>query len=176
MHKRTFIRTMLVAGVVASGSRAAMAADALKSASSKQADYLFFVNDKEKTAAKEAAASIVAQLDTALGDGAALVRIYDNASPTLKSRYSAGEFAKRMVIARASKGKLVERALEGLDGGFKKLPNMPEGEYLIVIFDSVFQSSDDIYTEQISLVRHDRSASDWQLAEYYSDKKPFYSY
>ncbi|CAJ0712977.1 hypothetical protein LMG6871_00608 [Ralstonia edaphis] len=58
------------------------------------------------------------------------------------------------------------------------LPNLPEGEYVIATYDSIFAKVPDIlYTEQVTLAREPGvPTSPWTFVEYYVNSKPFYKY
>lgn len=141
-----------------------------------QSEFLFWANDSERSAARKTAEFIVSQLDSTPLDAPRLRGIYGQGSAALKERYSEADFIQRMLSTRAPLGNAKERVLHGIDGGFRKLPNIAEGEYLIVAFSTNFQGTPDIYTEQVTLGRNGGTNSAWQFVEYYVAKKPYYSY
>jgi hypothetical protein len=62
----------------------------------------------------------------------------------------------------------------GVEGAFRMLPNLPDGEYCIAIFDLLFENQRLLVTEQFTLSRN--AAGEWQLANDYLGEKPFYRY
>ncbi|MEB0141089.1 MULTISPECIES: DUF4019 domain-containing protein [unclassified Undibacterium] len=139
-----------------------------------QSEFIFFVNETDRSAAQKKAEFLLSQLDTPPSVASQRIEaIYAQGAAALKTRYSGSAFNQRISTERGALGLVRERVFQGIDGGFKKLPNIPAGEYLIVVFATIFQNSSDIYTEQITLARNDTS---WQFVEYFIAKKPYYSY
>lgn len=141
-----------------------------------QLDYIFFANERDRTEARTIAETFLTQLDSAHLVKSEVNEIYSRSSELLKKRYSETAFMKRISLTRTPLGTPKTRVFEGIDGGFRRLPNLVDGEYLIVIFNTIFDKISDIYTEQVTLERNRQTGRGWQLVEYFSDKKPYYEY
>jgi hypothetical protein len=140
-----------------------------------QGDFLFWMDDSARAAARQAAESMAASLDSPpaqLVDSAK--RLYAAGARQLQGRFKADEFATRVAQGRGALGMLRHRAFQGVEGGFRMLPNLPDGEYCIAIFDLLFENQRLLVTEQFTLSRN--AAGEWQLANYYLGEKPFYRY
>jgi Protein of unknown function (DUF4019) len=133
------------------------------------------MDDSARAAARQAAESMAASLDSRpaqLVDSAK--RLYAAGARQLQGRFNADEFATRVAQGRGALGTLRHRAFQGVEGGFRMLPNLPDGEYCIAIFDLLFENQRPLVTEQFTLSRN--AAGEWQLANYYLGEKPFYRY
>ena len=55
-----------------------------------------------------------------------------------------------------------------MEGGFRFLPNLPDGQYAIVVFDTLFgapAATPSIHTEQFTLGRDAARGSAWELVD-----------
>jgi hypothetical protein len=144
---------------------------------SEQAHYLFWLKNLDRQAIQESTQYILAHFDKATSRDRAdtLGLVHSQSSQELRSRYSIVAFSNRVNELRRQTGRIVQRSLQGIDGGFLKLPGMTEGYYAIAVFNSLYECGQDIYTEQVT-VKKDSHSNEWQLVEYYLDLKPYYSY
>ncbi len=172
--KRRNILVSVVGGSFFAASSWAQERKAMKSAS--QSEYVFFLNDAERRSASSAALQYASELDFYPISSRTVSALYFKSSPSTRRRITESSFNSRVIGYRSNVGSLKERALQGVEGGFKFLPGYPDGQYCIVTFDSVFSISPDIYTEQISLGRDAASGWAWQFVDYYFAKRPFHSY
>jgi hypothetical protein len=175
-NRRNFGKLALTSVFALSTSRSLAQTNVSSEPHRKQSDYIFFASEQDKAAARQAAEVVLGQLDNSRLDGSRLSIIYQQSAKALKNRYTESDFANRLMATRTPLGTAKVRALEGVDGGFKRLPNLADGEYLIVIFDTVFQGAADIYTEQVTLARDRDAGVEWRLVEYFTGMKPYYEY
>ncbi len=125
------------------------------------------------------AEQILKEIDAGVRDARYLQGVYQRAGGVTHARYSNGTaFSDRILSNRGSLGAVKARAVQGVEGGFRMLPNLPGGEYVIAIYDAVFSGAPDLlYTEQVTLSREPGVASSpWTFVEYYVNSKPFYKY
>ena len=126
--------------------------------------------------ARSLATQVVADLDGNPLDPRRVSGVYQRGAPALKDRSPEASFVSRLVKYREGKGRLRERAFQGVEGGFKFLPNYPDGQYSIVTFDSMFEATSVLCTEQVTLSRDLAQGGQWQFVDYYLATKPFYTY
>ncbi|MHA6830863.1 DUF4019 domain-containing protein [Ralstonia pseudosolanacearum] len=144
-----------------------------------QKEFLFWLDDRDRSAVRTVAEQILKEIDAGVRDGRYLQGVYQRAGSVTHARYANGTaFSERIVSNRGSLGAVKARAVQGVEGGFRMLPNLPEGEYVIAIYDAVFSGAPDLlYTEQVTLSREPGVASSpWTFVEYYVNSKPFYKY
>lgn len=171
-------RTLFLSGgigvaLISSGAVAQLKANA--AAQKMQGDYLFWLDESLRALARQTAESIVAALDSNPQQRLEVVRrLYAAGSRELQERYRTDEFVARIAQMRNPLGTIRTRVFQGIDGGFRLLPNLPDGEYCIVIFDVLLAQKDLMATEQLTLSRS--GGAGWQLADYYVGEKPFYRY
>lgn len=172
--KRRNILVSVVGGSFLTASSWSQERKAMKPAS--QSEYIFFLNDAERRSASSAALQYANELDVYPIHSRAVSALYFKSSLSTRRRITESSFNNRVMGYRSNIGTLNERALQGVEGGFKFLPGYPDGQYCIVTFDSVFSINPDIYTEQITLGRDAASGWHWQFVDYYFAKRPFHSY
>lgn len=175
-NRRNFGKSVLASTLMLTlnSARSQTTSSSLKGSS--QSEFLFWIGEAERADAKKTAEFILSQLDATPMDTRRLQILYGQGSTALTTRYSESTFSQRMMTTRAPLGVLKERVMLGIDGGYRKLPNINEGEYVIVNFASNFQAFSDIFTEQVTLGREGGPRSAWKFVEYYVAKKPYYSY
>ena len=140
-----------------------------------QGDFLFWMDDAARAAARAVADAMQLALDAAPPkDPSAGRQLYAVGSPELRQRYGVDEFANRVAQTRSALGAVRRRAFQGVDGGFRMLPNLPDGEYCIVIYDLLLASGSLMASEQFTLSRS--TGQPWLLANHYVGEKPFYRY
>lgn len=140
----------------------------------KQAEYVFWLDERNRSAIEKSAVALAKNIDTNLaGSFRGVERFYREGSVHLKERYDLGQFESRLRTISRSRGQVVDRVFHGIDGGFRFLPNLNEGEYAIALFDVRTADSSEIHTEQITLSLDN---GQWRFVEYFVDTKPFYSY
>lgn len=144
--------------------------------SAKQTEYLFWLPERDRMIAREVAIFLVLNLDATPLDAVRLSGIYQRSAPALRKRYMESAFVNRIKKYRDGVGKPLDRVLQGVEGGFKFLPNFPDGQYAIVTYDTIFSATSLIYTEQITLSRDSSQHEQWQLLDYYVATKAFYTY
>lgn len=137
-QRRSFLTTGV--GLVAGALGGARAADAQTAVSAdisvQQSDFLFWMADDVRANARQAAEAMTRVLDASPPeDPSAARRLYAAGGRELHQRFRADDFANRVAQARGALGRLRRRAFQGVDGGFRMLPNIPDGEYCIVCFD-----------------------------------------
>jgi len=142
----------------------------------KQADYLFWLSERERAMARGLATQVAAELDGKPPHPGRVSGIYQRGAPALRKRSPEAAFVSRLTKYREGKGRLRERAFQGVEGGFNFLPNYPDGQYSIVTFDTMFEATSVLYTEQITLSRDLAQGGHWQFVDYYLAIKPFYTY
>lgn len=161
---------------VASLAGVASAQQSSAGSSASQSDYLFWLSEHDRTMVHDLATQLVAELDATPLDSRRFSGIYHRGAPALKARSTEATFVKRLMKAREGLGPLRDRVLQGVEGGFKFLPNYPDGQYSIVTFDAKFTDAPIIYTEQLTLCRDPAQGGQWQFVDYYLATKPFYTY
>lgn len=144
-------------------------------APAKQSEYLFWLSDVDRQKAREIASQIVNEFDSQPFDIRRVSGVYQRGSPALKRKVSESSLVRRVQKYRADLGRVRERVFQGVEGGFRFLPGMPDGLYLIVTFDVIFQNNEIFYTEQITLSKNE-SVGLWEFTDYYLSSKPFYAY
>jgi Protein of unknown function (DUF4019) len=172
LTRRFFLFAVGAAAVTHGGASLAQTAAAR---GIEQADFLFWMDDRARAAARQAADGMAAALDSRpeqLLESAK--RLHAAVGRPVQARFKADEFAARVAQGRNGLGPLRGRALQGVEGGFRMLPNLPDGEYCIAIFDLQFENQKQLVTEQFTLSRS--AAGEWQLVNYYLGEKPFYRY
>ncbi|MCO8250045.1 DUF4019 domain-containing protein [Comamonas thiooxydans] len=140
-----------------------------------QAEYIFWLSERDRSIAQENAKYILTELDSFPLDRHRVSNLYHRGSSSLKVKSKEVNFVNRVLKYREGRGTIKERLFQSIEGGFTMLPGYANGKYVIVSFDSIFSNSRDIYTEQITLSL-DSSNTQWQFADYYSAVKPFYTY
>ncbi|AMP69818.1 DUF4019 domain-containing protein [Ralstonia solanacearum] len=163
-----------LAGMAGLGLPASQAAEVMG-----QKEFLFWLDDRDRSAVRTAAEQILKEIDVGVRDARYLQGLYQRAGSVTHARYPTGvAFSDRVASNRGSLGALKARSVQGVEGGFRMLPNLPGGEYVIAIYDSIFAGAPDIlYTEQVTLSREPGVASSpWTFVEYYVNAKPFYKY
>lgn len=168
-----------VAGLVLLSAAALPATRSAAATGSQQAEYLYFLPERDRTQAATAAQQLLAEFDTVPIDARRLAGVYQRAAPALRKLGSEAAFVERVTKYRAGLGARRERVLQGVEGGFRFLPSLPDGQYAIVVFDTLFgtpSTSPLLYTEQLTLARDPARGSVWELVDYYLDLKPFYKY
>lgn len=140
-----------------------------------QGDFLFWMDDAARAQARAAADAMLLMLDGAPPqDPAAARRLHAAGSSELRQRYKVDEFANRVAQTRGALGAVRQRAFQGVDGGFRMLPNLPDGEYCIVLYDLQMDRGGLLATEQFTLARS--AGQPWLLANHYVGERPFYRY
>lgn len=139
-----------------------------------QGDYLFWMDGDSRASAKAAAEAMVHSLEF---DGENLLlaarALYLNADKAIRERFTIDGFADRLAEHRRIAGGIAKRSMQGIEGGFLTLPNLPNGRYCIVIFDLLSVNARQlILTEQITLSLS--PGFDWRVAGYYLGEKPYY--
>ncbi|WP_165856069.1 DUF4019 domain-containing protein [Marinobacter sp. JSM 1782161] len=143
-----------------------------------QEQYLYWMDQQTRNQVAERGEKVTEALDRIVRDGADVWNLYNRASQTLRDRYDFDAF-KQAMKERTKLGVSENRIFAGVDGGFKRLPNLPgDREYAIVKYDVTFQNHDLLYTEQVTLEKTEdtSSASAWRVVGYFVGKKPFYMY
>ncbi|WKB56172.1 DUF4019 domain-containing protein [Eleftheria terrae] len=140
-----------------------------------QLEYLFWLGDAERQEARRTAQSVLEELDAGPTNRQRLSGVYHRAGAAHRKRYGETASIDRLVKGRGPLGRLRERVLQGVEGGFRMLPNYPDGEYVIVVFDSMFEQLKDIQTEQVTLARVP-TQNQWLFHDYYVNTKPYYKY
>jgi len=146
------------------------------STSANQSEYLFWLSERDRATAREMASLLSAELDATPLDAGRISGVYQRGAPALRARSTEATFVRRLMKWREGLGPLRERVLQGVEGGFKFLPNHPDGQYCIVTFDSMFGARPEIYTEQFTLGREPSQGAEWQFIDYYLATRPFYTY
>lgn len=141
-----------------------------------QSEYLFWLSEHDRAMARDLALRLVAELDGTPLDARRVSGVYQRAAPALKERSTEATFVRRLMKSREGLGPPRERVLQGVEGGFKFLPNYPDGQYCIVTFDATFDARPTIYTEQLTLARDPAQGGQWQFIDYYLATRPFYTY
>lgn len=141
-----------------------------------QSEYLFWLGTTERLEARLAAEALLNELDPAPRDRSRLAGVYGRAGSAHRKRFTEAAFIDRIEKFRVPQGPVRERAFQGVEGGFRFLPNFPDGEYVIVVFDTLFRPTQDIKTEQVTLGREPGRESEWLFVDYYVGQKPFYKY
>ena len=141
-----------------------------------QGEFLFWMDSAARAEVRRVAEAIAYTLDSEPPDRPQpALRLYAMGAKELQQRYSANDFAQRVAQSRtALGGKVRSRVFQGVDGGFRMLPNLPDGEYCIAVFDLLLTNGDLMATEQFTLSRS--SGYSWLLANHYIGAKPFYRY
>lgn len=170
--RRGFVLSSLFAGLSISAIEAS-AQPATRGIN--QSDYLFWLDDASRLLARQAAEQFAAALDARGSDRATSEGLYAAGGRELQGRYTAEQFVQRISSTRAKLGPLQARAFQSVEGGFKMLPNLPEGEYAIVVFD-VKSPNGLMSSEQFTLSRNESAGAGWKLVEYYVGDKAFYRY
>ena len=130
----------------------------------------FDVSFAERNEARAVAEQILAQLDElATSSVVDLDEIYKSGGDALKGRYSSKQFASRIRSVRIPLTTLASRKLYTVSGGFRNLPNLPTGRYVIVMFDAMF-SDKKMKSEEVTLEQKSHG-SDWTFVEYYVGPK-----
>lgn len=140
----------------------------------RQDDYIFWLDDRERRVACEYSDLILREIDATPLDSRRIKGIYDRASQALRKKSTEASFVSRVMNYREGLGSVKDRVFQGVEGGFKFLPNYPDGHYCIAVYDSVFSGDSVIYTEQLTLSKP--SGERWELLDYYQAAKPFYVY
>ena len=168
------------AGAVILLSAASLPAGSSAAATSgQQGEYLYFLPEPDRTHAAAVAQQLLVEFDTVPIDARRLAGVYQRSAPAMRNQGSEAAFIERVSKYRAGLGARRERVLQGVEGGFRFLPNLPDGQYAIVVFDTVFGPPSPaplIYTEQLTLARDPARGSSWEMVDYYLDLKPFYKY
>lgn len=141
----------------------------------RQPAYLFFLTNDSRLEAGRAAQDYARAIDATQGDAGKLGAFYREAMRYDGAPLSEQRFVQSIETARANFNKPSDRVLESVDGGFRRLPGYPNGQYAIVSFDVRFSGSSVIYTEQLTLERVPVGAH-WRLVGYFIGTKPFYRY
>lgn len=168
------------------GGAAMLAATALTSmaraqetqtkAAAKQVDYLFWLGEQDRLSLKSAANSVLLELDGMPLDARRIAGIYQRSALIARKKSTEAVFVNRILKYRDGLGAVRERASQSVEGGFKFLPNFPEGQFAIVAVDTMFATTPIIFTEQLTFVRDLAQSPQWSFVDYYLATKPFYSY
>ena len=130
----------------------------------------FDVSFAERNEARAVAEKILAHLDEyASGSNVDLGVVYKIGGSALRARYSLQQMAIRIRSVRVPLAAVLNRKLYAVSGGFRELPNLPSGRYVIVMFDSVF-SNKKVKSEEVTLEQKSQG-SDWTFVEYYVGPK-----
>jgi hypothetical protein len=114
--------------------------------------------DHSETAAESATRAWLALIDS--GNYA---KSWDAASPFFRQSIPQSEWQTAAANARAPLGKLVSRTLRSATFT-RTIPNAPDGEYVIVIFTSVFETKGSGIETVTSMVDGDGT---WRVSGYY---------
>lgn len=142
----------------------------------KQQEYLFWLTERDRLSVREAAATVLAELDGIPLDTRRISAVYQRSARALRKRSTEATFVNRLLKYRDGLGAPRERALQGVEGGFKFLPNYPNGQYSIATFDTAFGTTPTIFTEQLTFERDPSHGDQWMFVDYYLATKPFYAY
>jgi len=124
----------------------------------------------ERNEARAVAEKILVRLDGFASGGTVDVEtIYNSGGAALKTRYSSEQFGARIKNVRKPLTTMISRKLYTVSGGFRALPNLPTGRYVIVMFDSMF-SDKKMKSEEVTLEQKSQG-SDWTFVEYYIGPK-----
>jgi hypothetical protein len=152
-----------------------LASTTLATESADQRDYLFLLDDKDRSQARDAALGYLARVDTATGSYGVLERLFKDSPCLAEHGASESVFVREVSEARAGKGLPNRRVLEAVNGGFRWLPSSKRAsQYAIAAFDVTYTGSDLWLTEQVTLERG--AAGVWSFCGYYLGPKPFYKY
>lgn len=152
-----------------------LASTALATESSDQRDYLFLLDDKDRSQARDAAFDYLARIDTATGSRGVLEKLFSDSPCLAEHGASQPVFVREIIETRAGKGLPNRRVLEAVNGGFRWLPSSKRAsQYAIAAFDVTYTESALWLTEQVTLERG--AAGAWSFCGYYLGPKPFYKY
>lgn len=169
-----FITYSSLASVAGMGLPAARAAETME-----QKEFLFWLDDRDRAAIRLISEQILKEIDVSIRDASRLAGVYQRAGRVTHGRYPTGTaFSNRVLSNRRPLGAARARSAQGVEGGFRMLPNLSAGEYVIATYDSIFAGAPEVlYTEQVTLSRESGVASSpWTFVEYYVNSKPFYKY
>lgn len=152
-----------------------LASTALATESSDQRDYLFLLDDKDRSQARDAALGYLARMDIATGQRGVLENLFSDSPCLAEHGATQPVFVREIIETRAGKGLPNRRVLEAVNGGFRWLPSSKRASnYAIAAFDATYTGSDLWLTEQVTLERN--AAGAWTFCGYYLGPKPFYKY
>lgn len=174
MNRRFFSNAAFVATTVF--VTMARAQEPQTKAAAKQQDYLFWLGEQDRLALRVAAASVLLEFDGMPLDARRIAGVYQRSSPVIRKKGAEGLFVNRVLKYREGLGGVRERASQSVEGGFRFLPNLPDGQYAIVAVDTLSSTTSTIFTEQLTFVRDSSNSSLWSFVDYYLASKPFYSY
>ncbi|MFT3907179.1 MAG: DUF4019 domain-containing protein [Steroidobacteraceae bacterium] len=117
------------------------------------------------------AQELAREIDTAAWSVSQLAALYRDGGQALQVRYSLETFADRIHEVRNPLGAVKDRKFSGFFGPYHSLPNLINGDYLIVVFKTHFEGGEGLYSEQITLEADRYSAGTWRLVEYYVEQR-----
>lgn len=88
---------------------------------------------------------------------------WEDTADLLKKKISRKDWNENLAKARGALGPVIERAQEGIKYS-SEAKDSPEGDYIVLIFESRFQAADDI-TETVTVMLEEDGV--WRVAGYY---------
>lgn len=124
--------------------------------------------------AKIKAKKVLKRLDNLVNKYENQESFYEDASDIFKKKATMNQwlsaFNSREILGNKSR-----RIHESTQGTFRNLPNVDRNKrYVIVTFDTVFENTKGIYSEQVTLAR--KKNNKYKFVGYFFTKKPYYEY
>jgi hypothetical protein len=137
--------------------------------------YVYWLSDAKRCAIRSFGDTVLDRIaDWQLGHGTR--KDFQNLASPLWWSSRGADFLEVLSRVRAPLGLVRERVESGIDGGFRRLPNLPLGSYAIATWDVRLEKNPYIYTEQLTLASPSRDLQGWVLCGYYLSPKPYLEY
>lgn len=138
----------------------------------KQANYLAWCSDACRVEVQDYADKKILELDELI-KSQNYEGFYEESDEIFRKKISIDQW-KTAFQDREKVGLVSSRSHESTQGIFKTLPNLEKGnDYFIITYDTFFENTQGIYTEQITLIKREGT---YKFIGYYISKKPTYDY